>query len=331
MARHDAVGFRPRRDRDRVTIGVVASRDSSSFERHRAAVRARLRQAGIPRPAPESVAWKVNKEVVVIAGWGRAILLQFAHPLIAAGVHDHSSFRGGLSSSLRRLRATVGAMLSLTFGSEDEVIDAAARINTIHDRVSGRLSDPGGQLPAGTAYSAHDPELLRWVHATLLESIPLTYELLVGPLTREERDRYCAEAAVNEALLDIPRGSLPRSTTELATYMQAMADSGQIAVTDTSRMLARALLCPPRSILLWPAFRALRVITLGSLPPAIREAYGFSWGRREERAFARWTGVIRWACRHTPHRLRDWPMARRRGASAAARRRWVATGQTTAN
>lgn len=321
------MAFSPRR----ATIGEVKSRASTSFDRHRAAVRARLGQPGIRRPTPDSVTWRVNQEIVVIAGWGRAILLQFAHPLIAAGVHDHSSFRAGLSSSLQRLRATVEAMLSLTFGNDDEVVDAAAAINTIHDRVFGRLTHPGGNLPAGTEYSAHDPELLRWVHATLLESIPLTYELLVGPLSREERDRYCAETAINEELLDIPRGSLPRSTIELETYMQAMAGSGQIAVTDTSRTLAHAMLWPPRSIVLWPAFRALRLITLGSLPPPIREAYGFSWGPREERAFVRWTGAIRWACRHSPHWLRDWPLARRRAASAAARRRWRAAEETTAN
>ena len=79
------------------------------------------------RAGPDSITWKVNREVVVVAGWGRAILLQLAHPSVAAGVHHHSSFRGSLRSSFRRLHSTVGAMLSLTFGDAEQMITAAAR------------------------------------------------------------------------------------------------------------------------------------------------------------------------------------------------------------
>ena len=108
-----------------------------TLERHRAAVRARLLSAGAVRSDASTVTWKLNREVIVIAGWGRAILLQLAHPLIAAGVADHSSFRGSLITSFKRLSSTVGAMLSLTFGTDEEAIAAAAGINGIHDRVSG--------------------------------------------------------------------------------------------------------------------------------------------------------------------------------------------------
>src|SRR5262245_2235817 len=62
-----------------------------ALDRHRAAVRARLINAGAVRPDPVTVTWRVNREIIVVAGWGRAILLQLAHPLIAAGVADHSS------------------------------------------------------------------------------------------------------------------------------------------------------------------------------------------------------------------------------------------------
>ena len=78
----------------------------------------------------------------------------------------------------------------------------------IHDRVFGRIQFPAGSFETGTAYSAHEPDLLQWVHATLLESIPLTYELLVGPLTPAERERYCEEAAIIEPLLGIPAGTV---------------------------------------------------------------------------------------------------------------------------
>lgn len=255
--------------------------------------------------------------MMVVAGWGRAILLQLAHPLVAAGVDQHSGFRGSLTASFRRLRSTVGAMLTLTFGTEEEVISAAAGINCIHDRVSGRLRESTGVFPSGETYSAHDPELLRWVHATLLDSVPLTYELLVGPLTDDERDRYLVEAAVMEPLLDIPRGSLPRNRNELDAYMRETLRSGGIAISEGSRALARAVLFPPRWQLLWPAFRPVQLITIGLLPPPVRDAYGFEWSSRDARALSRWTRALRLLRRVLPPVALEWPSARRPRSEAS--------------
>ena len=275
---------------------------------HRAAVRARLLTTDHVRAGPGSVTWKVNREVVVVAGWGRAILLQLAHPAVAAGVHHHSGFRGSLRASVRRLHATVGSMLSLTFGDTERMIAAAARINAIHDRVRGRVHEGAG----AEAYSAHDPDLQRWVHATLLDSLPRTYEMLVGPVARPEWDRYCTEAAIMEPLLGMPSGWLPRNSAQLDTYMREMLAGDTLAVTDTSRALARAVLYPPRWYVAWPAFRAMQLLTVGSLPPSIREAYGFEWRARDVRAFRRWTALLRTSVRVLPLLARQWPLARRR-------------------
>jgi uncharacterized protein (DUF2236 family) len=208
-------------------------------------------------------------------------------------------------------------MLSITFGDTEQMITAAAGINMIHDRVWGRVPPPLQQRRAsgegaGEAYSAHDPHLQRWVHGTLLESIPLTYELVVGPLTSSERDRYCSEAAIMEPLLGMPAGSLPRDSAQLDTFMGEMLASGNIIVTDTSRALARAVLYPPRWYVAWPAFRAMQLLTIGSLPPSIRRAYGFEWSAREERAFSRCTALLRASRRRLPRLAREWPIARRR-------------------
>jgi uncharacterized protein (DUF2236 family) len=276
-------------------------------DRHRAAVRGRLRRSGHVRPGPGSVSWKINREVIVVAGWGRAVLLQLAHPAIGAAVHDHSSFRGTLGSGLQRLHSTVGAMLSITFGDTDQMIASAARINAIHDHIYGRIA---GQT--GETYSAHDHGLQRWVHATLLESIPLVYELLIGPLTPAERNQYCVEASIMEPLLGMPAGWLPRDSARLDADMREMLTGGSLIVTDTSRALARTLLYPPKWQAVWPAFRAIQLLTIGTLPPSIRLAYGFEWGPREERAFARWTARLRTSLRLLPPVAREWPMARRR-------------------
>ena len=245
--------------------------------------------------------------MIVVAGWGRAILLQLAHPSVAAGVHQHSAFRGSLLASVRRLQSTVGAMLALTFGETEDMITAAAGINAIHDRVRGRASDGSRET-----YSAHDPDLQRWVHATLLDSVPLIYEQLVGPLTVAERDQYCSEAAIMEPLLGMPAGWLPRTSAQVDTYMREMLAGKSLVVTDTSRMLARALLYPPQWYAVWPAFRVLQLITIGTLPPSIRQAYGFEWRARDAGALARWTTLLRTSQRLLPPIAREWPVARRR-------------------
>ena len=267
------------------------------------------------RRAGESVSWRIHSEVALLLGWGSAILLQFAHPLVARGVADHSGFRRDARAPWHRLQRTLGAMLDLTFGGEDGAARAARAINRVHDRIHGPLRQPEGPYPAGASYSAHDPALLTWVHASCLDAFTRAYELYVGPLTPDDKDRYCAEAARVEPLLGIPEGSLPRSTGELETYMDAMLASGQIAVTDTARALARDLLAPPVLRVVWPLAWMFRIVAIGLLPPSIRAAYGFRWDGRHRAAL----GTAGWLVRHAlpllPPVLRYWPAAR------AARRR----------
>jgi uncharacterized protein (DUF2236 family) len=148
------------------------------------------------------------------------------------------------------------------------------------------------------------------VHATLLDSIPLTYELLVGPLTSHERDRYCSEAAIMEPLLGMPARWLPRNTAQLDTYVRETLASGTLVVNETSRALAGAVLYPPNWYVAWPAFRTMQLLTIGLLPPSIRSAYGFEWRARDARAFARWTTLVRATRRLLPPVAREWPAAR---------------------
>ena len=138
--------------------------------------------------AASPVARRINAERLMLLGWARAILLQLAHPLVAAGVADHSSFRDGPLASARRLHHTVRSMLALTFGDDAGRDLALDGIRTIHRRVNGTLRTAVGRFPQGTRYSAEDPDLVLWVHVTLLDSIPLVYERLIAPLTDAERD-----------------------------------------------------------------------------------------------------------------------------------------------
>ncbi|MGE0705896.1 MAG: oxygenase MpaB family protein [Vicinamibacterales bacterium] len=262
------------------------------------------------RSGRSPVAEKINREAIVVLGWGRAILLQIAHPLVAQGVAEHSPFGRGASDYARRAYGTIGAMLRLTFGTDAEAAATAARINAIHARVQGTLRHRAGRFPPGTPYAASDPALLLWVHATLVESLPLAYERFVGPLSPAEKDAYCVEAAEGAALLALPRQMAPPNVTALDSYMKEMITGGTIAVTPEARTLADALLRPPLGPAS-PLFGVARLATLGLLPPAIRDAYGYAWSARDERRFSRLCGAIRRLRGVAPRLVREWPMARR--------------------
>jgi uncharacterized protein (DUF2236 family) len=262
-------------------------------------------------PTTDSTVWKLHREVVLLAGWGRAILLQIAHPLVAQGVADHSGFAAERWTRVGRLKRTIGAMLALTFGTPKESAKAAAGINRIHDRVHGRLLQPGGKFHSGSTYSAHDPALLAWVHVTLVDTFLLTYERFIGPLAPAERDRYCHESCHTAPLLGIPPDALPHTAAELSAYIERMLASGEIAVTETARRLAdeivsRALPWPAR-----PFLTMARLPTIGLLPESIREAYGFKWTRAQERTLAVLADAVRRGIVVAPPLLRWWPAARR--------------------
>jgi uncharacterized protein (DUF2236 family) len=234
--------------------------------------------------------------------------MQLAHPLVAAGVAEHSSFRAAPMTAVARLHHTIRAMLALTFGDAQKRTAAIDGIREIHRRVHGQLREGVGVFPAGTAYSAEDPELLLWVHVTLLDSIPLIYEQLVMPLGSEERDAYCAEAASVAVELGARDASVPRTWADATRYLGRMYASGAIAVGPQARDVAAAVLAPGLRIAS-PLAALNRLVTAGLLPEELREQYGLPWNIQRGRAFRRTMTTLRTARHVTPRVLALWPEA----------------------
>lgn len=282
------------------------------------ATREQLAQAALVGPG--SVSWRINREVVVLAGWSAAVLLQLAHPLVLQGVLDHSVFVADPSRRLERANSTVQSFLLLAFGTPNDVLRTADKINAIHDDVHGRLAHEAGRLAAGTHYSAHDPELLRWVHCTLIDVMPRTYELYVGPLSAADKDQYAAEAASVGPLLGLPEGYLPATMAGVRACMADTYASGVIDVTDEARWLAGEILRPPLPLpdavqrLLKPALPALywlnAVPTIGLLPARIRQGYHFRWTSLQTATLRAGAEVSRRLLPFLPPLMRHWPAAR---------------------
>jgi uncharacterized protein (DUF2236 family) len=260
--------------------------------------------------APPIVAQRLNSERVVLLGWSRAILMQLAHPLVAAGVLAHSTFRGGAYEAAVRLHHTVSAMLSLTFGDDAARRAALSRILGIHKTVNGTLAEAVGMFPAGTRYSAEDPALVLWVHATLLDSIADVYQRTVEPLSRAELDAFCEESAPTLIDLGGDPETAPRTWDALTAYMRRMDGSGIFAVTGPSRALANNILSPRAAGLRVPFAGINRLVTIGLLPPLMRTLYGFEWHAARERRFQRTLRIIRATRGLAPNVIARWPQAR---------------------
>ena len=256
-----------------------------------------------------TIAQRINGERLVVLGWGRAILMQLAHPLVAAAIDTHSDFDASPRNYIQRMHRTISAMLSLTFGTEAQVQQTANRINAIHQQVKGHLDQDVGPYRAGTPYHATDSDLLTWVHSTIIDSQLVAYVSFVGPLTVREKDLYCAETAAQiSLLLKIPPNRLPDTTHALDDYLEEMQKRQAIVIGECARRLAKALLAPPGARWAAPVMWLGRLATVGLLPKAIRDAYGFTWRTRDERKLITVAAMLQ----ALPPVLSQWPAVRRR-------------------
>ena len=262
------------------------------------------------------VACRINGERLAVLGWSRAILLQMAHPLIAAGVYDHSGFRASPLAAMQRLRHTTQAMLAITFGDQSRRAAAIAGIRKIHTRVNGSLRETVGPFPAGTPYSAEDPALLLWVHATLIESILVTYEHVVGPLCRQDLDDYCAVSAPSSVELGMREEEAPLSWASLQDCLGRIYQSGVITVGPQASEIADALLRTSIPGPLAPARWVTGTLTTGLLPSRVRDEYGLRWDASRQRRFEQLTAAIRTFRKIAPTLVTVWPDARHQAAGS---------------
>ena len=240
----------------------------------------------------DSITRRVNRENILLLGGGRALLMQLAHPKVAAGVDEHSDFR---AHPIRRLRRTIRMTMAIVFGDRETALAAARGVNQAHARVQG------------AGYRALDPDLLLWVYATLADTALVTYEAFVQPLLTRERDEFHQEFKLLGELLGIPRDLFPGTVSEFDGYMEQMVASGPVRVDARARELARQIMRPRVWVLPGPVMVPLNVITTGLLAPALREQYGLAWGPRRQRAYRLAQKVLPRVIALTPPLLRVWP------------------------
>jgi len=234
---------------------------------------------------PDSEAWALDRESMLLLGAGpRALLLQIAHPAVAAGVDEHSDFR---VDPWRRLAATLESYLTIVYGTGPAAGAEIRRLERLHAGI------------VGVGYSARDPELSLWVHATLVDSTLVVNDRWIAPLTPERRERAYQETRPIGRAFGVPDAILPKDIVAFDAYMAAMvAPAGPVHPGPLARELAHLILHPPLAPLVPAAAPILGLIptiayswtlwpSLELLPPTVREEYGFAWGPLE-RAVSAW-------------------------------------------
>jgi uncharacterized protein (DUF2236 family) len=248
---------------------------------------------------PRSVTWQVNREAAIFLGAGRALLLQLAHPWIAAAIEQHSDT---FANPIGRFHRTFSTVFTMVFGTLAQSLDAARRLHRRHASIQGTLQSAAGPFPAGSSYYANEVSALRWVHASLVDTALVTYALVLPALTEQQRERYYAESRLFAALFGIPSEHLARDWAAFAAYTEAMARSSTLTVTDPGRVMAQRLLAGADTWMPIPA--GYKALTAALLPPRLRDAFALRYGKAEEGEVQQFLGRARRIYPYLPARLR---------------------------
>ena len=215
---------------------------------------------------PESMMWKVNKEITVLFGGARALLMHAAHPLIAAGARQTSFYQ---RDPWKRLIRTLSLQNSVTFGTKLEADDSAHRINKLHEVINGHDEVTGGY------YNALDHEQLLWVHACLQISSIYFYEKTVKRLTDEEKNQYHKENTFAAELVLVNKNLMPQTHEELKKWViEKSREDGYLVNTDVAKDVYDIIGGGPVPKHIKPIWPFIAFTAFNTLPKEFKDIYG---------------------------------------------------------
>jgi uncharacterized protein (DUF2236 family) len=234
-------------------------------------------------PSPTTL--RIVGDARLMAGAGYALLLQVAHPVVSAGVAEHSSFQ---EDPYGRLVRTLDYVNVSVFGSDEAAAEMGRRTREMHKRIKG-------VMPDGTRYHSLEPEAFAWVHATLVHSILEVATRFGRRPTAIECETVYADWRALGAHIGVRDRDLPATHAEFVEYVRHMERTA-LEPTESVRTVLRTLTTPAPPPLpymtdgvwraaRWPAARAARLSTIGLLGPVVRERLGLEWSRAQQRQF----------------------------------------------
>tara|TARA_B000000565_G_scaffold210597_2_gene163957 strand:+ start:3322 stop:4164 length:843 start_codon:yes stop_codon:yes gene_type:complete len=215
---------------------------------------------------PQSMMWKVNKEITVLFGGARALLMHAAHPLIAAGARQTSFYQ---RDPWKRLIRTLSLQNSVTFGTKSEADESAHRINKLHEVIKG--DDP----VSGGYYDALDHEQLLWVHACLQISSIYFYEKTVKQLSANEKNQYHIENMKSAELVLIDINKMPQTHEELKKWViEKSKEKDYLLYTDVAKDVEEIIAGGPVPTHIKPIWPFIAFTAFNTLPKEFKDLYG---------------------------------------------------------
>ena len=217
---------------------------------------------------PQSMMWKVNKEITVLFGGARALLMHAAHPLIAAGARQTSFYQ---RDPWKRLIRTLSLQNSVTFGTKEEADESAHRINKLHEVIKGEDEITGGY------YDALDHEQLLWVHACLQISSIYFYEKTVKKLTETEKNQYHEENSIAAEMVLVNPEIMPKTHEDLKNWViEKSKEKDYLVLTDVAIDVADIISGGPVPRHIKPIWPFIAFTAFNTLPPEFKNIYGIN-------------------------------------------------------
>lgn len=268
-------------------------------------------------PGPGSVVWRVGGDWTLLLGGGRALILQVAHPTVAAGVGQFSDYE---SAPWKRLQGTLDLYLRVIYGGRDETpAEAGERLRSMHKRIKGVHED-------GTHWHALDPAAFHWVHATLVDGIVEMNARFGQTLNTLELELFYEEMCEVGRMYGLREQDMPPDWAAFRSYFDGMVET-ELRDSGTLQNVIRSVFHPAKpplpvpenvwNVASWPGAELVRLTTVGSLPPALRARLDLPWSRERELALRAQQRAIKGLFARLPDRVRLMPPAyeARRGAT----------------
>lgn len=218
------------------------------------------------------------------------LTMDVAHVKVGTGVHHHSLFQ---RTPWRRMWVTMDAALRLVWGDAATSRAAARQVYRFHDHVNG-------ETDGGEAYTAHDATLLLWVWATLVEVAEVAHARWLDPLDADEREAFYRDMCSFARAFGIPADLLPADRQAFAEYWNEILAGDDLEPTPSSEAAVRDVLWFSHPLVPAPLVRPLRVLSIGTLEPEIRERFGLDLDDRDQRLFDRLDSVLKRTYRYRP-------------------------------
>ena len=214
---------------------------------------------------PHSMMWKVNKEITVLFGGARALLMHAAHPLIAAGARQTSFYQ---RDPWKRLIRTLSLQNSVTFGTKEEADESAHRINKLHEVIKGKDEVSGG------TYDALNHEQLLWVHACLQISSIYFYEKTVKKLSENEKNNYHKENMIAAEMVLIDISKMPKTHDELKKWViKKSKENKYLIYTDVAKDVQDIISGGPVPTHIKPIWPFIAFTAFHTLPEEFKKIY----------------------------------------------------------